>query len=376
MRSARRTPLALLLLALLLAGLAACGGNGGHGGNGGNGGNGGGGLLPQTNLMQALSYAPTNTDSLAFTDWTLIKRYAGAQNLTGQSPLSDRLRFLNATRLYAISAAFAAGYEQEQMDVWSWDTTDLLWEAELDSSRVAPVYVLRFRSDFDFSPVVAHFTANGFSNSAYQGATIYSHRLDVTAVWFLEPGDANAAILPSAHMMIWSGQPDGIQSALDAHASSSSSLASDAGFRGVAAQMGAPASAILSTAMYVCHYFGSSLLAPGVSQGKAAAGVSSVHQYAVLGLEYQQMQGQTAELIDLHYASSLDAQADLTARKALATNGLSLADHQAYSQSFFTVTSASVSGSDVTLHVTPLNNNPQALFDMFYQFDMLFAVCA
>lgn len=356
------------LLLVTLAGLAACGGNGG--------GSSGGGLLGQSDLMRALSYAPTSASTALFTDWTLIKQYKGAQKLTSQSDFNTRLQFMvSVDKDQAIAAGYDVDQFQNQATMWSWDTTDLQWEAEFDRSDSSgpPAYALKLRSDFDFSPVIAHFTGYGFSTSTYQGATIYSHPVDLTAPFFLDSfGIFNVAIVPSEKIMLLSQYSSVVHSMLDAHSSTNSSLAGDAGFHGIAAQMGAPASAIITQAAPVCSALGDSRYAEQVTQGKQAAGVSSLHAYTAMGMSYQQ----SAELIDLHYGSGQDAQSDLSGRKTLAANGDSLVNQQPYSQSLFTVTSASVSGSDLTLHVAPLNNRPQTLFDMFEQDDLLFAACS
>lgn len=116
-------------------------------------------------------------------------------------------------------------------------------------------------------------------------------------------------------------------------------------------------------------------MAVRVSQEKEETGITTLHAYAALAIGYQQTQGQPTGMIDMRYSSSQDAQADLDARKTLATKGLSITN-QPYSESLFTVTSAFISGSDLLLQVTPLNHPPQVLFDMFDENDLLFAVCS
>lgn len=363
MSAIRRLLLVLSLLAI--SGLAACGGNGG------------GVFAAQSNLLQALSFAPANTDSVSFTDWTMLKQYEGAQTVTSKSDYQTRLNFyLSVSRNQGTASFYDADYlvAQDWAALWGWDTSDLLWEATLDGP-FPPVYVLKLRPDLDLNPVMAHFTSRGFTTSAYQEATVYSHPLDLTVDWFIDTSIFNAAVIPSAHVILVGGGSDALHSVLDAHANTSSSLAGNADFRGTAAQLGSPASAILASGASVCSRLSDSRMAVQVSQDKEETGVGALHSYAALGIGYQEAQGQPAGVIDMRYDSSQDAQADLDARRTLATRGLNLSS-QPYNESIFTVGSASVSGSDLLLHMTPLNNKPQALFDMFEQDDLLFAACS
>lgn len=146
-------------------------------------------------LLRALSYAPTNTDTVYFTDWTLLKQYAGAQSMTSNSDQQARQNFLvSVGRNQGIASFFDGSYifVQDWAKLWGWDTTDLLWEATLNGP-FPPIYVLKVRSDLDLSPVMAHFTSRGFSASAYQGATVYAHPVDLTVDWFNDPSIFNAA---------------------------------------------------------------------------------------------------------------------------------------------------------------------------------------
>lgn len=367
MKAIRR--LSLALSALLLAGLSACGGNGG----------GGGVLAAQSNLLQALSFAPTNTNTVSFTDWTILKQYEGAQNVTSKSDHQTRLNFyLAVSRNQGTASFFDASYvaEQDWAALWGWDTTDLLWEATLEGP-IPPTYVLKVRSDLDLNPVMAHFTSRGFSTSTYQGATVYTHPIDLTVDWFNDPSIFNAAVIPSAHVIVVGGGPNGIRAVLDAHASTSSSLAGDGSSKAVANELGTQASAIIASGSSVCAEIGKAGNRDALAQNQQLlASAGTLHPYSTLGIVYKQVQGQPAGLIALHFGSSQDAQADVTARKSLAINGITSFNGTAYGQALFTVNSAAVTGSDITLRVTPVNNEPQRLFTMFDERDLLFAACS
>src|SRR5262249_35522681 len=118
-----RTLMPCLLIVLLApAGVAACGGNAG----------GASGSSQGSALHQALALAPATAINFAFTDWSVLKRYKGAQGLTSKSDKDARLRFLLSLNK---DQAIASGYgldeavSQDEARVWSWDSTDLIWES-------------------------------------------------------------------------------------------------------------------------------------------------------------------------------------------------------------------------------------------------------
>lgn len=361
--------LRLLLLGLslvTLAGLAGCGGNGG------------GILAAQSNLAQALSFAPTNAGSVSFTDWTLLKQYDGGQSLTSKSDYQARLNFyLAVSRDQGTASFYDAAYTivQDWAKLWGWDTSDLLWEATLQDP-LPPAYVLKVRSDLDLNPIMSRFTSRGFSSSAYQGATVYSHPLDLTVGWYNDTSIFNAAVLPSEHVIILSSAANAVRSVLDAHANVSSSLAGDAAIQAVASDLGPQASAIVTTASSVCPNVDKvGDRDPLAQDQQLLASAGTLHSYSALGIAYKQAQGQPAGLIDLRFGAGQDAQADENARKSLASNAVTAFDGVAYSQALFTVDSASVAGSSLLFKVQPFGNKPQRLFDMFEAGDLLFAAC-
>jgi len=117
-------------------------------------------------LAEAISFAPADATLLNFTDWSAIKRYEGAENISSRSSMDDRIDLLmSTTRGQAAASGFALPYMEQQAALWGWDSTDLLWEATITTAGGPPVYVLRLPDDFDMDGLVARFEERGFARS-------------------------------------------------------------------------------------------------------------------------------------------------------------------------------------------------------------------
>ena len=74
-------------------------------------------------LTAALSFAPADATQLYFTDWSAIKRYEGAEDISSRSPMEDRIDLLmSTTRGQAAASAFALQYMEQQAELWGWDS--------------------------------------------------------------------------------------------------------------------------------------------------------------------------------------------------------------------------------------------------------------
>jgi len=138
-------------------------------------------------LSRALALIPTTAREVDVTDWTLLKAYEGAPALTSASPAAARHRFFTAlTRDQATPANCSSQEDERNAASWSWDATDLSWEASSVFPDGAPACVLAFRPGFALAPVIAHFVRRGFHESLYHGVPIYTLPLrDASgAPWF------------------------------------------------------------------------------------------------------------------------------------------------------------------------------------------------
>ncbi len=178
-------------------------------------------------VSQALAFMPETATVASFTDWALIKQYKGATALTNASPLSAKQKFLNSLlKDQAVTAQFGLEFYQQMSGLWSFDSLDLQWEAEADTTDT-PVSVLRFNDSFNFAPLLAHFAQRKYARTVYRGIALYSHPMDVTRKWFTQGplGVLNAAYLPTLHIIVFSSATVSVKGALDAYLGRSPSLA-------------------------------------------------------------------------------------------------------------------------------------------------------
>jgi hypothetical protein len=374
----------LLSLALtLIAGLAGCG-------------KGEDEQASDANLNRALAMTPADASALYFTDWALIKEYEGFPDLSSQNTMDERMSFMRAfigsvTQEISPRQAVASGYGFNRFlnhaETWAWDNTDLVWEATLEIESAPPAYVLQFPADFDFGPLLSLFDERGFSQSAYQGATVYSHEMELAAEWLRssEFGILNTAVLEEDHRLVLSSSLAGVQAILDAQAGEAPSLADSASAQAVADRLGQVAAAIIDAGPESCLSFSENplqALAGGEISEEQLAQLRelleqgpALHLYTALGVGYRYEGDELVGLIVMHYPNADDAQADLEPRRQIAEEGLSLAARQPYPEVLFTVQEATVEGSDLVWQVSPVDDIPRRLFDMVLRRDMLFAGC-
>jgi len=341
----------------------------------------------QPYLRAALSFAPPQTEWLAFTDWEGIKLHQAARDVTSASPMQERRDFLRSLSLdEAAASGFALAYFALQAEQWGWDTTDLLWEATVQGPG-APVFILRLRDDFDMDGLLARFAERDFERTAHAGALVYTHPLDLTASWRTELAVFNAAVLPDENVLIHSSDPSAILPVLEAHAGTAN-WQNNRDILSVAAAFGPARAALLASGPQVCADFGFAALLPVLlGDAKPSAeelaslqrkyfGDAPLHPYLVLGISYRYV-AHLEGIIAMHYPSREAAEADLEARRELAANGQSTAAEAPIREVLFFDPITTVDfRNNILLNVRPTGDRPQRLFNMFYRRDMPFAACS
>jgi hypothetical protein len=333
-------------------------------------------------LEAALAHAPAATEQIAFVDWMLLKEIAGVPGLTGNDSLDARMDFMISLGVesQAVTTVYGRNHFLIHAEEWGWDSTDLLWEASLTLESSPPIYLLRFRDDFDFVPVLQRFEERGFARQEHGGVPWYSHEMDLRSPWLrtTEFAILNTAFLAQEKLFVLSSTPDSLLSLLDALAKGAI-LSNLPSVRSLSAALGAVGSAILLP--LGCQPFDvTALLDPETREDRMAElrQSSSLGLYTGLALGYRPtMQG--GEILPLgvlvlHYLEPSLAAADLEPRRRLAEMGTSIATNTPYAE-LFQVVEASVEGSNLLLFMQAHAQPPQLFFNMFYRRDMLFAVC-
>lgn len=144
--------------------------------------------------------------------------------------------------------------------MWGWDSTDLIWEATVHidgpptGRHTSPLYVLQFPDDFDFAPLQDLFEQRGFSQSDYQGVTIYSHKMDLATDWIIigKLAIVNTAVIEKDHRLVLSTQLEAIQAVLDAYKGEAQSLVDNSTAKAIAERLGESAGAYIKVGSESC----------------------------------------------------------------------------------------------------------------------------
>jgi len=338
-------------------------------------------LPPPNHLDQALAALAAENGSIEFTDWSLLKQYEGVSSLTSAGPEAPRMRFFasldqDQTAFSAYDIAYAATHAKN----WSWDSTDLVWEAAAVGVAAPPTQVLRFRSDFNFAPVVAHFRQRGFTQGSYHGVPVYSHPMGLAADWALTTGFStyNTAVLASRHLLVLSLSLSAVHATLDVLRGARPSFAGDPAIDAAATGLGTTASSVIFTGTQACRIFSPRLvLGPAATSAAIAAlrhkyAVDNVHRYDALAIGYRDQGARPLGYMVLRYANRAVALADLPIRRSIAQSGISPLIDEPYSH-LFTLEQAVVAGNAVVLTMQPVSGRPQVFVDMVATGDLAFA---
>lgn len=346
-----------------------------------------------SNLLLALNYAPIETDMLAFTDWTVLKAVAGVEELTSASPMDERLAFVTPLGVsqQALASAFAMNYYLRHAETWGWDITDLLWETSLTLDG-PPLYVLRFRDDFDFASALALLDERGYTQLDHGGVTVYSHPLDLTLDWIrtTELAIFNIAYLPEEKIFVLSSGQQGVLDTLDKIAAGET-LALRPDVASVAAELGNVGSTIV--APFGCGVLNvlpnlavSADIRERLLENIQQSGITGLYTTFGIGYRVDEVDGEELPLgvLVMHYLSTEQAEADLEPRRNVAETAQSFSRAIAYSEMFDLVDIAVVptqgelgelGAANMVMRLHANERSPQIFFSMLYQRDLLFATC-
>lgn len=339
---------------------------------------------PTSELEQAARFAPANFTYLQFTNWALIKKYKGV-DLSSASDEQAKMDFMLAlTNDQSPAAGFALDRFPTHATAWGWDTLDLVWEATVEHEQ-GLVYVLRFRDDFDFAPIIKHFEERGFERTEHQGSPMYTHVMDLKQDWTrtTEFAILNTAVLQNEHILVLSSKPDSLKAILDVYRDPTTAAASRADVKATIEQLGETAAAMLSAETGICQKLSARALAtadPRMAERMAQirdqfSNDEPLHAYTIFGVNYRYENTKPVGRFVMQYANAADATADLAARRMAAQEGNSLVTRQPYSQSVFMLESATVQNSAIVLKVNPVDDQPSRLFRGVVQLDLPFAGC-
>ena len=331
--------------------------------------------VPAGNVSELVSFVPPSATSVGFTDWGRIRASQGAEDVTGASPMEDKLPVARSTgKDEAVASGFGTSHLRDQAATWGWDSFDLDWEATITADG-PPLWVLRFRDGFDLAPVAARFDERGFSTTVIDGGTIRSHPLDLAADWLraTELAIVNTAFLDDGRTLVISSDADQVQDVVAHHGTYPDDPALDA----TAAALGGASAALFLMGLGTCQAFTPIPIdiADPFASPLPSLTVTGLHLYAVMGIGYGRPGWDPVGRIVFAYPDAATAQADLAGRAGLAETGVSQRTGQSYTDALFGVAASHVDGANLTLDVAPVNDSPRRLFEMVFARDMTFAGC-
>jgi len=170
-------------------------------------------------LHEGLAMVPALATSpmISFTSWSLIKAYTGMESVTSGSSEEERLALLRTTLKDQYDpSGYAPTLPTKHAEQWGFDKTDLAWEAKILTRELPPMYVLKFRPEFDFEPLIALFQKREFVQEQVHGATLFTHEVDLSAEWVrvAELSIHNTALIPEERLAILSSSPRAVEAML------------------------------------------------------------------------------------------------------------------------------------------------------------------
>ncbi len=324
-------------------------------------------------LAEAVTFLPPGTTDMGFTDWARIRASLGAQDVTGVSPIEDKLAVVMATADgEAAASGFGMAHLRGHRDAWGWDTLDLDWEA-IYSTGGPPVAIVRLRDGVDTAAIAGRYDAYGFTTERVGDATLRTHKLDPTADWVrtTDLGVTNTAFLDDGRTLLFSSSRDALEGALRDGAS-----ALVPGATGVVEALGEPSAAwlVLGPGCPAFTPLPFDPFDPEASIRPLATG-EALHPWTALGIGYERPDWPSMGRVAMGFLQAAHAQADLAPRAGRARDGTSQFDGRPYSETLFTLDDSHVDGTTIVLDLSPLGDKPQRLFRMVQTRDMTFAGC-
>jgi hypothetical protein len=285
-----------------------------------------------------------------------------------------------------LGSFYANGHFLRHAVNWGWDNTDLLWEANLTASG-PPVYVLRFRDDFNFGPVFARLTERGYTRLEHEGIPLYSHDFDLSVDWLRTSEFAilNIAFVEAEKIFMMASSPDTVAYLLDSMAAGST-LAVVPGVVEAAAALGHAGAALISPLGCQPMDVGS-LIGSSPEEVRAmweewqASGIHGLFTVLALGYRVEEINGEQVPLgvFAHYYPLAAQAYADLEPRRILAESGQSLSREGPYADLFGVVRAEVVEtgtgAANLVLALAARERPPHLFFQMVYSRDLLFAAC-
>jgi hypothetical protein len=330
-------------------------------------------------LDQALTFVPEGTTQVSYINWASIKQYFGVPTLNSTHSIEERVKFFAKDLAFQQPMIPQGVWSLYQLDkfsaAWSWDATDLIWEATITKGDEQPISVTKFSDDFDLAPVLAHYLQGSYEESQYDNFTVYSRKADPAASKYADAVVFNTAVISEQHIFVMSSELSKLHAALDTYSmpASDSPVAKQVGL--LPQRLGAQMAALVQIGAGACPFPGPTLKTDRQDANDILAQkASKVHSYSALAVGYNLENPRSPGVIVFHYPDSATAKADFQVRTDEAAKGsLVLLERGAPISKYLTLDKALLEGNDIVMRIHLTYGH--VLTDMVLRHDMTFGAC-
>ena len=337
-------------------------------------------------LEEALVLIPEDAFRFSFTHWNRLKRHNRVPQMTSEYPMDERRRFIvQVLKKNQASAIMDKEFFTVQTELWGWDSTDLVWEAEAQfEEMLGYLNILKVRPNLDLDKLVAQLLERDFTPVEYEGVTIYSLPLAVKTDWYnISPLSVhNIAIFPDDSLLIMSPIIESVQLVIDTMREQVDSLGDDPLVKRAAFQLIGMAGVEMHMGEESCQSFSA-----GMSESSRIINAASnqlidwpVAPYQLMALGHAFSNEAQVDLVVFHYEDFRQAEFDFEFRENLLRFGNSPKRNVPYSAQFI-LQDGKLDDALMTFSLVPspaLSDRagwPQTVIGWVQDQDALFAAC-
>ena len=339
-----------------------------------------------THLETALSMVPDDVLQFRFSHWNRLKRHNRVPEMTSDFEMLDRKRFMvDVLTNNQVAAVMDKDFFEVQANLWGWDSTDLVWEAEAQfASMIDYLNILRVRPNFDLEELVALLAEREFTPVTYEGITIYTMPLTEEVDWYnISPLSIhNIAIFPDEDILIMSPVIESVQKVIDTMRDQLQSIGDDPLVKRAAFQLVGMAAVELQRGIESCEYYSAGNSDKGRLINAATDQLNNwpVFPYQLMALGHAFSNEAQVDLVLFHYDDFRQAELDFEFRENLLRMGTSPKRNVPYSAQFI-LQDAELDDALMTFSLFPsptLSDRsgwPQTVIGWVQDQDALFAAC-
>jgi hypothetical protein len=329
---------------------------------------------------------PDDSNIFRFTHWNRLKRHNRVPEMTSEYEMLDRKRFMvQVLTKNQVAAVMDKDFFEVQANLWGWDSSDLVWEAEaLFANMIDYLNILRVRPNFDMEKFVTLLLDRDFKTVTYEGVTIYSMPLTEEVDWYnISPLSIhNIAIFPDEDLLIMSPVIESVQKVVDTMRDQIPAIWDDPLVKRAAFQLVGMAAVEMQRGLESCEYYSAGNSDKGRLINAATEQLDNwpVLPYQLMALGHAFSNEAQVDLVLFHYDDFRQAELDFEFRENLIRMGTSPKRNVPYSAQFI-LQDSELDDALMTFSLVPspaLSDRsgwPQTVIGWVQDQDALFAAC-